>query len=238
MPAPRCAWASCSSRCCSGSIGGLTRGGAISVPAAWHALGDAMFGASSSTEWHLNYDTTAQWYAPVNACQAAVIFTAGQLPYAKVTVCGGCVSVEATADVGNQPDAASLQAGLNEAWTIQVPHCRGTCAMPSPLLSQQPCCTLRLLLCARGRQSYAFEPAPAVHNIARSATRAGAAHGPGRPSTTTGVGPAACLGLGLCFTGVCRGCRHQTLRSRGAPSEPLSAPGGRCVLRLPPARPP
>ena len=77
------------------------------MPAAWHALGDAMFGASSTTEWHLNYDTTAQWYAPVNACQAAVIFTAGQLPYAKVTVCGGWVSVEATADVGNQPDAAS-----------------------------------------------------------------------------------------------------------------------------------
>ena len=82
-----------------------------------------MFGASSTTEWHLNYDTTAQWYAPVNACQAAVIFTAGQLPYAKVTVCGGWVSVEATADVGNQPDAASLQAGLNVLF--EQPHCLG-----------------------------------------------------------------------------------------------------------------
>ena len=87
-----------------------------------------MFGASSTTEWHLNYDTTAQWYAPVNACQAAVIFTAGQLPYAKVTVCGGWVSVEATADVGNQPDAASLQAGLNEAWTMySSPLSRNLC---------------------------------------------------------------------------------------------------------------
>ena len=105
------------------------------MPAAWHALGDAMFGASSTTEWHLNYDTTAQWYAPVNACQAAVIFTAGQLPYAKVTVCGGWVSVEATADVGNQPDAASLQAGLNEAWTMySSPLSRNLCdALPSSL---------------------------------------------------------------------------------------------------------
>ena len=94
-----------------------------------------MFGASSTTEWHLNYDTTAQWYAPVNACQAAVIFTAGQLPYAKVTVCCGWVSVEATADVGNQPDAASLQAGLNEAWTMYCsPLSRNLCdALPSSL---------------------------------------------------------------------------------------------------------
>ena len=198
-----------------------------------------MFGASSTTEWHLNYDTTAQWYAPVNACQAAVIFTAGQLPYAKVTVCGGWVSVEATADVGNQPDAASLQAGLNEAWTMySSPLSRNLCdALPS--LSNLAAhhdyfCVheaAKVMLSSPRPLGYTTLPA-------RSATRAGAAHGPGRPSTTAGVGPAACLGLGLCFTGVCRGCHHQTLRSRGAPSEPLSAPGGRCVLRLPPARPP
>ena len=199
-----------------------------------------MFGASSTTEWHLNYDTTAQWYAPVNACQAAVIFTAGQLPYAKVTVCGGWVSVEATADVGNQPDAASLHAGLNEAWTMySSPLSRNLCdALPSSLSNLAAhydyfCVheAAKVMLSSPRPLGYTTLPA-------RSATRAGAAHGPGRPSTTAGVGPAACLGLGLCFTGVCRGCHHQTLRSRGAPSEPLSAPGGRCVLRLPPARPP
>ena len=126
-----------------------------------------MFGASSTTEWHLNYDTTAQWYAPVNACQAAVIFTAGQLPYAKVTVCGGWVSVEATADVGNQPDAASLQAGLSEAWTMySSPLSRNLCdALPSSLSNLAA--HYDYFCVHEAGQSYAFEPAPAgLHNIA------------------------------------------------------------------------
>ena len=127
------------------------------------------------------------WSGATSSCQPAPL--GGTIS----AVCGGWISVETTADVGNQPDAASLQAGLNEAWTMFGSHYRGTCAMPSPPLSATLLHTTITFVCMR-RQRNAFEPAPAgLHNIARSATRAGAAHGP--PLTTTGQRPASVWGF-------------------------------------------